>query len=344
MHVNNMVKRSALDEKHASTILRELLEQDAPIYLSSLQKMVKNYYALYNTVMKLADEGYIDIKETTYRGRSAKLISLTEKGRAVAEKLAEVEDIISSSHGNMRISCHMPNMLNDYISITDENGTADIYFLKGYDNTLYLWCDRDKDFMCEHIEYLFNTKEGKKLIDEFATKFNLNIHGDYLPRKDNTLSKIKEGLGKIVKSVKMDDKLEDLDKYGILEPSSYNIYLSKEIDTVLKLFEVNKLKEAKRDVFKISYLLGRHPEALIIGETEKDLEKLWNVANDRLDREDISLLYFGKILVDRMLYLRERNTEIRNNYGKRLSNLALAAYELYLAWWEKDKRKEIYGM
>lgn len=88
-----------MEEKHAPVILIEMLKKEEPIYLSSLQKLVKNYYALHNTIMKLSNEGYIALMEKHHKGKTAKLISLTEMGRAVAKALRFAK-ILSYYEGN----------------------------------------------------------------------------------------------------------------------------------------------------------------------------------------------------------------------------------------------------
>ncbi len=155
--------KNSLDEKHASTILKELLKADKPVYLSSLQTTIKNYYALQNTVLKLAEDGYIQIIEDEYRGRPAKLLELTEKGKAVAEALKQAEWLSKlppekiEQFAQMRALIHV-NMYEDHVSVQDIHlGKVRIVnvFVRPKGEIIHFYCDFHDSDDCYHVEYLF---------------------------------------------------------------------------------------------------------------------------------------------------------------------------------------------
>ncbi|MHB8360182.1 MAG: hypothetical protein ACYDDC_00035 [Thermoplasmataceae archaeon] len=81
----------SLDLPYAKSVLMELLRKDG-VPITTLQKIVTSY----NTVKKLIDsfekDGFVEKKELVI-GRKTFQISLTPKGRSVAEQLKRAEEI-----------------------------------------------------------------------------------------------------------------------------------------------------------------------------------------------------------------------------------------------------------
>lgn len=81
---------SSLDLHFSKSILEKLLERS--VLKTELQGIVKNLYSLDKILNELSKDGLIN-SETKSFGKNITEISLTEKGRAVAEKLKEIDDI-----------------------------------------------------------------------------------------------------------------------------------------------------------------------------------------------------------------------------------------------------------
>ena len=82
----------SLDNKFTSSVLRFLYEADKPVIKSALSKVVNNPYTLSKLLETLADDGLINYSLNEF-GRKSYNISLTQKGRDVAEHLIKLDAI-----------------------------------------------------------------------------------------------------------------------------------------------------------------------------------------------------------------------------------------------------------
>jgi DNA-binding MarR family transcriptional regulator len=82
--------------KHASLVLDFILER-GEIKKTELKTIISNPQTYGRIVSKLEAKGFILVKETVM-GRRVVLISLTPKGRAVAEQLKRTEQISQGKH------------------------------------------------------------------------------------------------------------------------------------------------------------------------------------------------------------------------------------------------------
>ena len=82
----------SLDRKHAKSVLLALYgqERELPIVKSKLNTIVKSHQVLDNLLNRLKEDSYISIVETKI-GPPKFNISLTDKGRQVAEQLKNAE-------------------------------------------------------------------------------------------------------------------------------------------------------------------------------------------------------------------------------------------------------------
>ena len=159
LHVDNV--KNILQKPNASIVLTELLNGKKK--MTDLQERVKNYAALKLLVLELEKAGYVNIEESK-EGKRVIYVSLTDKGRAVAEKLKEAEEISMEDKKYYELFSKtrivtVPHRLNDYILLrTKEGKEIRIYFIMNSADTLFLWCDQHKDFECEHIKFIFKNK------------------------------------------------------------------------------------------------------------------------------------------------------------------------------------------
>ncbi len=194
----------ALNEKNALIILRELRKYREPVYLSHLQKVVKNYHVLKNTVFKLSEVGLIKIIEGEYRGRPVMSLTLTEKGRLVANKLFEISSIDESEkdtlssydwkeslefiefiikHVDFQIETEdRPDVLSVFL-ISDENldKEENVKIIGGKKYAIvelinnpngarpYLYCTTCESDTCHHISFIWaNPKTRERVINEIS--------------------------------------------------------------------------------------------------------------------------------------------------------------------------------
>ena len=83
-----------LDKQHAVPVLIKLLEGSK--FMTELSSVVSNYSTLRLLIRDLQDNGLVKVDEIVKDKRKVK-VSLTEKGRAIANKLKEAQEILESN-------------------------------------------------------------------------------------------------------------------------------------------------------------------------------------------------------------------------------------------------------
>lgn len=83
-----------LDKQHAVPVLIKLLEGNK--FMTELSSVVSNYSTLRLLIRDLQDNGLVDVDEIVKDKRKVK-VSLTEKGRAIANKLKEAQELLESN-------------------------------------------------------------------------------------------------------------------------------------------------------------------------------------------------------------------------------------------------------
>ncbi|MCW1294218.1 MAG: winged helix-turn-helix transcriptional regulator [Candidatus Parvarchaeum sp.] len=82
---------NSLDEKYSKSVIFWLYENN-PVLKTDLQRVVKNLYSLNSLLEKLEEDGLIQIEKKPF-GKNITEISLTQKGREVAEHLMKLDAI-----------------------------------------------------------------------------------------------------------------------------------------------------------------------------------------------------------------------------------------------------------
>ncbi|MDS0257473.1 hypothetical protein ApAK_07315 [Thermoplasmatales archaeon AK] len=157
-------------------LLMELLGKEK--MMTELKTVVSGYDTLRNLVRELQDLDLVR-KIETFEDRRKLIVSLTDKGRAVAEQLKKAEEAASGvkiyeNEGRIEIS-NIPegwrekwknlhalihvNVFEDHITIKETNGENgkdrifNIYIRENGHGHLRLWCELDESFDCYHIGY-----------------------------------------------------------------------------------------------------------------------------------------------------------------------------------------------
>ncbi len=84
-----------LDKQHAVPVLIKLLEGNK--FMTELSLVVSNYSTLRLLIRDLQDNGLVNVDEIVKDKRKVK-VSLTDKGRAIANKLKEAQEILESNN------------------------------------------------------------------------------------------------------------------------------------------------------------------------------------------------------------------------------------------------------
>ena len=168
----------SLNERYVSSLLVFLLSKTVA-KKSDLSSVITNPYKLTDILNKLARDGLLTMGESKL-GRKSYQISLTPKGRQVAEQLKKAEEaasgiVIHEEEGRIEISSvpeewkekwknlhaliHV-NVYDDHVTIMETNheGTGkerifNIYIRENGHGQLRLWCELDESFDCYHIGY-----------------------------------------------------------------------------------------------------------------------------------------------------------------------------------------------
>ena len=173
--------KEVLSEKYAITILKYIYDRGS-VKKYDLLEVIKSSWSLDKILNKLEKAGFIEIKEQIM-GRRVYYITLTEKGRVIAEKLKDIEgsleekekpiaEISKEKYEQMakdwkRLSAltHV-NVLDDHVVLKEYNYDGQghdrlvtIYVMINHDKVMRLYCDVDQSTTCWHVQYAWTLPE-----------------------------------------------------------------------------------------------------------------------------------------------------------------------------------------
>ena len=166
----------SLDLKYAKSVLQKLTEEEY-FMKSELFKIVTSNQTLDKLLAALEEDGYVTKKLSTY-GRRTYTISLTPKGRQVAEQLKKAQyaaegisppDVVltpelSEKMKDMRLLIHV-NVKDDHITVLEKQPSGpdrviNIYVREnGKRGFFRLWCELDESFDCVHAQVAWTYPE-----------------------------------------------------------------------------------------------------------------------------------------------------------------------------------------
>jgi DNA-binding MarR family transcriptional regulator len=176
---------SVLSNKNAVPIMIQLLEKETT-NKSDLLK-VSSMHTINNILSQLEKEGYVNIKEE-FIGRRTYLISLTPKGRAVAEQLKRAEEVAQGDDTNEPARFQMPldwkdrfkglsamthlNVLDDHVAIEEIDSSGKItsvvmVYIRRINSHFELWCEKDESTECKHVDFAWSLPQMRALIEEY---------------------------------------------------------------------------------------------------------------------------------------------------------------------------------
>ena len=178
--------------KHAHSILLYIYEHNE-IPITRLSELVKTSPTYTRTVELMASDGLINSREVI-RHRRYRLISLTDKGKALAESLIRTEQELSAPNSsplhtlppnyegqfkNLSVNTHL-NALDDRIAIRDLNydGTGHdrvvfVYVKLNGNNIMRLWCEADNTYECIHTKYAWSLPDVQAMVQNRVLKDNI---------------------------------------------------------------------------------------------------------------------------------------------------------------------------
>ena len=170
----------ALDLKYAKSVLLELFNK-SPLMKSDFYKVVKSHQVLDNVLESLSEEGYLTISSNKI-GPKAYTITITEKGRKVAEQLmnaqlaAEGKPLQASLSEeqlekvkNLHLLIHV-NVYDDHITVLEKlpsgpDRIINVYVKENGQRGIFrLWCELDESFDCWHAQAAWSYPEVQEMM------------------------------------------------------------------------------------------------------------------------------------------------------------------------------------
>ena len=165
-----------------------------PKKMTEIKEIISSYDVLRYNILELQQEGYI--KKTESRDNKRKyIVTLTEKGRQIADKLKEAENVsqgirINSDSGeeiniplsqeeaektqNLRFLFHV-NVLDDHITVEEvvpgkPSRIFNIYIRQNGGGNFRLWCEYDNSFDCLHVRAAWTYRQVQQMMMAYRGK------------------------------------------------------------------------------------------------------------------------------------------------------------------------------
>ena len=184
------MKYKSLDERYSKSILLKLLNAKEDLTITQFLDIVNSYKTIKDIVKKLEEDGLVKTEEKVM-GRKTIYVSLTEKGRAVAEKLKEAEEVARMSPEELKEQRKRIHWIVDINTYEDHITAYDIHqgkkesfniWIKPNGKYLLLYCDRCHSFDCYHVDWAVHDPVIGSEIRKMAEKKGLKIK--YLEDKE----------------------------------------------------------------------------------------------------------------------------------------------------------------
>jgi DNA-binding MarR family transcriptional regulator len=188
-------------EKYYVPVLRFLLEHGT-VKKYDLRVIVKSSGTMDKLVPMLEAEGLITVKEEML-GRRTYLVSLTPKGRQVAEQLKRAEEaakgvVINEQEGRAEIPAETAeewakkfrevtkgmsllyhvNVYEDHVTIGQEiagkKHVINVYTKVNGKGLLQLWCEEDESFDCVHVTYAWTIPKVREMFQNAVRDGRVN--------------------------------------------------------------------------------------------------------------------------------------------------------------------------
>ena len=182
-----------LDLRHSSKILLFLL-QNGQIKKTELLSVISSSDSLSSSLRKMDEEGLIKI-ETKVIGRKTIFISLTEKGRELAEQLKKAEEMVTSpaienkkiddldltmTDEEAEMAKHLNllfhiNVMDDHITVEEvkpgkPSRIFNIYVKRNGNGEFRLWCEHDDSYDCWHVKAAWTYPHVQKMMMHYKGK------------------------------------------------------------------------------------------------------------------------------------------------------------------------------
>lgn len=180
----------SLDLKHAKSVLIKLSKMGVA-KKSDLFNIVKSHQVLDNLLEFLKKDGYINISESKMGPKKYSII-LTDKGRIVAEKLQEAQDVAEGKPSEEEIldlpltdeevekAKHISllyhvNVSDDHVTVQElipgkPSRIFNIYIKRNGGGNFRLWCEQDDSYDCWHVKTAWTYPQVQQMMMHYKGK------------------------------------------------------------------------------------------------------------------------------------------------------------------------------
>ena len=189
-----------LDRSYAKSILIFLLENNGEAKKSDFSKIATSWKTLSDVISALQQEGYLTISEQI-RGRKTFNIKITDKGRQVAKKLKEAEEVAESpdtqqakgvihiggedidikltpeeqqNRKYLKFLFHF-NVMDNHITVEEavpgkRSRIFNIYVKQNGNGIFRLWCEQDNSYDCWHVKEAWGYPQVQQMMMHYTGK------------------------------------------------------------------------------------------------------------------------------------------------------------------------------
>ena len=195
-------KISILAQKHVSSILIFLLEHDT-VNKTDLVTVVHSNTSVDKLVNELDREGLISVRKE-FAGRNTYYISLTKKGRAVAFRLKEAEEVAENAADQeaegvihfdgedinvkltpeerenrkyLKFLFHF-NVMDNHITVEEavpgkRSRIFNIYVRRNGNGIFRVWCEQDDAYECWHVKEAWGYPQVQKMMTQYKGRVKI---------------------------------------------------------------------------------------------------------------------------------------------------------------------------
>ena len=179
-------------------ILTTLLE--GPKMMTQLKSVISSYDVLRYNILELQTLGYI-IKHEDRQNNRKFVLSLTDKGRAVAEKLQEAQDVAEGKPSeeemldlpltdeevekakHISLLYHV-NVSDDHVTVQElipgkPSRIFNIYIKRNGGGNFRLWCEHDNSYDCWHVKTAWTYPQVQQMMMHYRGKTRICISCNY---------------------------------------------------------------------------------------------------------------------------------------------------------------------
>ena len=192
-----------LDRSYAKSILILLLDHNGNAKKSDFSDIATSWKTLSDVISGLQQEGYLTISEQI-RGRKTYEIKITDKGRQVAKKLKEAEEVADSPADqeadaiihfdgediNVKLTPEQEentkylkflfhsNVLDNHISVEEAvpgkpTRNFNIYVKRNGNGIFRLWCELDESYTCWHVSKAWGYPQVQKMMTQYKGRVKI---------------------------------------------------------------------------------------------------------------------------------------------------------------------------